>query len=60
MPKDSKRRYLIVADNPKTGAQVIKAELPEDETSREAKDLKKAGMKDVKIVPTSDPSGNAG
>ena len=52
--------YTIVADNPKTGAQVVEAEIPEAHAPTEAERLKKAGMKDIKVVPTRDPHGNAG
>ena len=60
MAKKSKTSFTVVADNPKTGAQVIEAQLPEGDVPRETRKLKKAGMKAVKVVPTRDPFGNAG
>lgn len=60
MSQAVKPSYTITADNPETGAQVIRV-LPslkaaEDEVNR----LNEAGMKNIRCVQTRNPGGNAG
>lgn len=60
MTASVKATFTVTADNPETGAQIIRAMLTEKGAAEEAARMKKTGLRNIKIAPVRDPAGNAG
>lgn len=52
--------YTITADDPKTGAPVIRAQLSAEGASAEVDRLRAQGMENIKVTPTHNAAGSAG